>query len=88
MLALWAGWIVTEVGRQPWILQGYMRTSDAVTPANGLWYSFAAVLALYAALGTIAILSSRYGEALARGNRGRGGGTPYAPPAEVAEAGR
>ena len=59
MLTLWAGWIVTEVGRQPWIVQGYMRTADAVTPANGVWYSLVAVLLLYAALGTTAILVLR-----------------------------
>ena len=55
MLALWCGWIVTEVGRQPWIVQGYMRTSEAVTSAKGIWFSFAFVLLLYAAIGTIAI---------------------------------
>src|ERR1044072_6628835 len=55
VLALWCGWIVTEVGRQPWIVQGYMRTSEAVTEAEGIWFSFAAVLLLYAAIGTIAI---------------------------------
>jgi cytochrome bd ubiquinol oxidase subunit I len=59
IVALWCGWIVTEVGRQPWIVQGYMRTSEAVTEAEGLWFSFAAVLLLYAALGTTAILVLR-----------------------------
>jgi len=59
LVALWAGWIVTEVGRQPWIVQGYMRTSEAVTDAEGIWFAFAAVLLLYAALGTIAILVLR-----------------------------
>jgi cytochrome d ubiquinol oxidase subunit I len=33
VIALWCGWIVTEVGRQPWIVQGYMRTEEAVTEA-------------------------------------------------------
>jgi len=59
VIALWCGWIVTEVGRQPWIVQGYMRTSEAVTEAEGLWFSFSAVLILYAALGTTAILVLR-----------------------------
>jgi cytochrome d ubiquinol oxidase subunit I len=31
-IALEAGWTVTEVGRQPWIIYGIMRTADAVTP--------------------------------------------------------
>jgi cytochrome bd ubiquinol oxidase subunit I len=59
ILALWSGWIVTEVGRQPWIVQGYMRTSEAVTGASGIWFAFAAVLILYAGLGTGAILVLR-----------------------------
>src|SRR5207302_1182161 len=37
MVAIEAGWTVTEVGRQPWIVQGVMRTADAVTPVPGLW---------------------------------------------------
>jgi cytochrome d ubiquinol oxidase subunit I len=57
--ALWAGWIVTEVGRQPWIVQGYMRTSEAVTEAKGIWFTFGLVLLLYAGLGTAAILILR-----------------------------
>jgi len=56
ILALWFGWIVTEVGRQPWIVQGYMRTSEAVTEAKGIWFAFGGVLILYAGLGTGAIL--------------------------------
>src|SRR5262249_49924142 len=83
ILALWAGWIVTEVGRQPWIVQGYMRTSEAVTDAGGIWFSFALVLLVYAAIGTTAILILR---AMSRRWREGGaevdGGMPYAPPAE------
>ncbi|HET7121456.1 MAG TPA: cytochrome ubiquinol oxidase subunit I [Solirubrobacterales bacterium] len=59
IVALWCGWIVTEVGRQPWIVQGYMRTEEAVTKADGIWFSFALVLLLYAGLGTAAILVLR-----------------------------
>jgi cytochrome d ubiquinol oxidase subunit I len=87
ILALWCGWIVTEVGRQPWIVQGYMRTEEAVTSANGIWFTFGLVLVLYAAIATVAIgvlrrMSRRWRE-------GEGGGdadvgTPYAPPTEVA----
>lgn len=35
-IAIEAGWTVTEVGRQPWIIQGVMRTAQAVTPMTGL----------------------------------------------------
>lgn len=39
-IAVEAGWTVTEVGRQPWIIQGVMRTADAVTPMPGIIWSF------------------------------------------------
>ncbi|HYQ78136.1 MAG TPA: cytochrome ubiquinol oxidase subunit I [Solirubrobacterales bacterium] len=82
IVALWCGWIVTEVGRQPWIVQGYMRTSEAVTDAKGIWFSFGLVLLLYAGLGTGAVLvlrsmSRRWREAGADPE----GDTPYAPSA-------
>jgi len=48
LAALESGWIVTEVGRQPWIVYNRMKTSEAVTDATGIWWSFAAVLVLYA----------------------------------------
>ncbi|HKO87329.1 MAG TPA: cytochrome ubiquinol oxidase subunit I [Burkholderiales bacterium] len=32
-IAVTAGWITTETGRQPWVVHGYLRTSDAVTPS-------------------------------------------------------
>jgi cytochrome d ubiquinol oxidase subunit I len=79
ILALWFGWIVTEVGRQPWIVQGYMRTSEAVTEANGIWFAFAAVLLLYAGLGTGAVLVLR---AMSRRWRAEGddeADVPYGP---------
>lgn len=50
MIAIEAGWIVTEVGRQPWIIYGIMRTKDAVTPVPGMVYHFYLFLALYLAL--------------------------------------
>jgi len=46
-----AGWTVTEVGRQPWIIHGLMRTADAVTPMPGLVVPFLVFTALYCALG-------------------------------------
>ena len=79
VLALWCGWIVTEVGRQPWIVQGYMRTSEAVTDAKGIWFSFACVLLLYAAIGTIAILVLRGMSRRWREGAAEPEGTPYAP---------
>ncbi len=46
-VALEAGWVVTEVGRQPWIIDHIMRTSEAVTPMPGLWISMAMYTVLY-----------------------------------------
>ena len=59
IVALECGWIVTEVGRQPWIVYETMRTKDAITGASGIWISFSLVLALYAALGVATVLILR-----------------------------
>ena len=58
VVALEAGWVVTEVGRQPWIVWGRLRTADAVTTARGIEVSLVAVTILYLVLGiaTIAVL--------------------------------
>jgi cytochrome d ubiquinol oxidase subunit I len=52
-IATEAGWIVTEVGRQPWVVQGLMRTSDAVTPMPGLVVPMTLFTLLYIGLGAI-----------------------------------
>jgi cytochrome d ubiquinol oxidase subunit I len=48
-----AGWVVTEVGRQPWIVYGLMRTAEAVTPMPGLIVPFLVFTSLYAVLGVV-----------------------------------
>jgi cytochrome d ubiquinol oxidase subunit I len=48
-----AGWVVTEVGRQPWVIQGVLRTADAVTPMPGLVIPFLTFTVLYCFLGAI-----------------------------------
>jgi len=48
--ALEAGWITTEVGRQPWIVYRVLRVADAVNPAPGLAWGLVAVLIVYAFL--------------------------------------
>lgn len=55
-IALEAGWFVTEVGRQPWIINGVLRTSEAVTPAAGVPGMFFAFALLYLVLGTTVVL--------------------------------
>lgn len=52
-IAIEAGWTVTEVGRQPWIIYGVMRTADAVTPMPGIRYSFYLFTAVYMSLALI-----------------------------------
>src|SRR5215472_7083358 len=59
VVALESGWIVTEVGRQPWIVYNVMRTSDAVTHAHGIWITFGLILALYVGLVATLIISLR-----------------------------
>jgi cytochrome d ubiquinol oxidase subunit I len=49
-VAVEAGWTVTEVGRQPWIVYGVMRTRDAVSPMPGLVWTLTASIVVYLAL--------------------------------------
>ena len=52
-IAIEAGWTVTEVGRQPWVIYGVLRTADAVTPMPGLIVPFLGFTLLYCFLGVI-----------------------------------
>lgn len=54
-VALEAGWMVTELGRQPWIIFGILRTRDAVTKVGHLQVTFLLVSALYFVLGVIVV---------------------------------
>jgi cytochrome d ubiquinol oxidase subunit I len=58
-LALEAGWIVTEVGRQPWVIYKVMRTADAVTPVDSVGASLALFAAVYGSLLVILIFFLR-----------------------------
>lgn len=55
-VALEAGWIVTEVGRQPWVINGIMRTADAVTGVEQVFATFIGFCVLYALLGVVLTL--------------------------------
>jgi cytochrome bd ubiquinol oxidase subunit I len=70
ILAIEAGWVVTEVGRQPWIVQGVLRTADAVTPMPGLIVPFLGFTALYLVLAVVVV---RVLWGLVREGRGRAG---------------
>jgi cytochrome d ubiquinol oxidase subunit I len=52
-IAVEAGWVVTEVGRQPWIVYGFMRTKDALTPMPGLVVPLVGITMLYVFLGVV-----------------------------------
>jgi cytochrome d ubiquinol oxidase subunit I len=54
-IAIEAGWTVTEVGRQPWIIYGVMRTAEAVTPMPGLVVPFLLFTLLYIFLATMVL---------------------------------
>ena len=54
-IALEAGWVVTELGRQPWIIYGLVRTKDATTPMPGLQFHFYLFLVLYLGLAAITL---------------------------------
>jgi cytochrome d ubiquinol oxidase subunit I len=85
IVALECGWIVTEVGRQPWIVYEVMRTEDAVTDASGVSITLAAILLLYTALGAATVLVLR---AMSRRWREADNGeadVPYGPRSSVPE---
>jgi cytochrome d ubiquinol oxidase subunit I len=59
VLALEAGWVVTEVGRQPWIVREQFRVEQGATTNQGVWATFLVVLAIYIGLGVTTILVLR-----------------------------
>jgi cytochrome bd ubiquinol oxidase subunit I len=86
VVALEAGWVVTEVGRQPWTVVGLLRTAEAAPTTGNLWPFFGATVALYAAMafGTVFVLRllrRRWRESEARGevDVGAEGYVPYGP---------
>jgi cytochrome d ubiquinol oxidase subunit I len=54
-VALIAGWITTEVGRQPWIVYQVMRTGEAVTNADGLGVGYVVLVCVYVGLGVAVV---------------------------------
>jgi cytochrome d ubiquinol oxidase subunit I len=78
VVAMEAGWIVTEVGRQPWIVYGLLRTVDAVTRAPGTVASFVVVMGVYVVLGaaTFIVLRSMSRQGA---DEVRRGDVPYGP---------
>jgi cytochrome d ubiquinol oxidase subunit I len=59
VITMEAGWVVTEVGRQPWIVYNHMKVEDAATANTGVWITFLAVVVLYTVVGITTILVLR-----------------------------
>ena len=59
VVAMESGWIVTEVGRQPWIVYEVLRTADAVNPAPGLYWGLVALVIVYAVLTSVTVFVLR-----------------------------
>lgn len=59
MLGIEFGWIYAEVGRQPWILRGYMKVSEAATTSPHVGKMFLLFLALYILLGVLCVIVLR-----------------------------
>ena len=55
VVAMESGWIVTEVGRQPWIVYGFLKTSNAVNPAPGIDWGAPILTAVYAVLTVVLV---------------------------------
>jgi len=60
IVAMETGWITTEVGRQPWIVHGLMRTEEAITDGGWVWYSLIGLIFVYLLMGVagLAVLRS------------------------------
>ena len=82
VVALECGWIVTEVGRQPWTVFKLLRTEDAVTGASGIWITFAIALVLYTALGVATVIALRTMARRWREGEADEEPVPYGPPVE------
>jgi len=81
VITMEAGWVVTEVGRQPWIVYNVMRTEDAVTQASGVWVTFGSIIGLYIALGAALIIVLRAMSRRWRGADEQDVEVPYGPDA-------
>ena len=84
VVAMETGWITTEVGRQPWVVHGLLRTEDAVTDSGFIWASLGVLVVVYAGMtfGAITVLRSMS----ARWRAGEKDlASPYGPPIEQAE---
>jgi cytochrome d ubiquinol oxidase subunit I len=77
--AMECGWVVTEVGRQPWVVYRRMTTADAVTTNGGVAVTLTLMLVVYAVLGVATVLILRMLARRWRGSDGQESAVPYGP---------
>jgi cytochrome bd ubiquinol oxidase subunit I len=80
VVAMECGWVVTEVGRQPWIVYRLLTTAQAATTNRGVIASLSAVVVLYAILGTATVLILRLLARRWRAGEEEESEVPYGPP--------
>jgi cytochrome d ubiquinol oxidase subunit I len=79
IIALEAGWVATEVGRQPWVVFGVLRTTEAASTSSGLWWSYGVIVAVYTAMTVGAAIVLRSMARRWRDGEGADLPTPYGP---------
>jgi cytochrome bd ubiquinol oxidase subunit I len=80
VLAMEAGWVVTEVGRQPWIVFDYMKVEQAATENDGVWVTFVAIAAVYVVVAVTLVLILRLmARRFRAGESGVDHDVPYGP---------
>jgi cytochrome d ubiquinol oxidase subunit I len=84
VLALEAGWVVTEVGRQPWIVRGHMKVPQGATTDSGVWVTFVVIVVVYLVLAVTTVLVLR--SMARRWRAGQEIAGPYAPRDERSRA--
>jgi cytochrome d ubiquinol oxidase subunit I len=86
VITMEAGWVVSEVGRQPWIVYELMRVEDAATGNTGVWITTILVFVLYIALAVTTVLILRAMSRRFREREVTEAEVPYGPSEPVSEA--
>jgi cytochrome bd ubiquinol oxidase subunit I len=85
IVAMECGWVVTEVGRQPWVVYKLLTTAQAATQNGGVVVTLAGIVVLYAVLGVATILILRSFARRWRGADSSDVAVPYGPPRHLAQ---
>ncbi len=87
VLAMEAGWVVTEVGRQPWIVFDYFKVKQAATTNDGVWATFAVIAALYVGVAvTLVLILRAMSRRFREGDDQADHDAPYGPRAPISDA--